>query len=99
MNGGSRIVTFDRLSRAAEARPDETLLDVARRVAAPLGNSCGGTGICARCRVHIVSGGGNLSVPTAIELRVAQQRNLGADERLACQAVVMGDCAITTPYW
>jgi ferredoxin len=22
-----------------------------------------------------------------------------ADERMACQAVVLGDCDVTTPYW
>ena len=43
-----------------------------------------------------LAGAENLSAPTMIELRVAAQRGFAADERLACQAVVMGDVEVTT---
>ena len=99
MNAPSKKVSFAPLKRAAEAKADETLLDVARRAAVPLGNSCGGVGICARCAVHVVSGAENLTAATAIETQVAARRKLRADERLACQAVVLGDCEVTTTYW
>lgn len=99
MNAVSRTVTFVPLGRSAQARPDETVLDVARSVGAPLGNSCGGTGVCARCRVTVLSGADSLSPPTTIEERVVVQRGLAANERLACQAVVIGDCSVTTGYW
>jgi len=99
VNTSSRIVTFTPLGRSASANPDETLLDVARRAGAPLGNSCGGIGICARCRVRVVTGADNLSPPTTIELRVSGERGFNGDERLACQAVVGGDAEITTGYW
>ena len=92
-------MTLTPLARPAAARPPETLLDIARRAGAPLGNSCGGVGVCARCRIRVISGAENLSPPTTIESRVATQRKLDADERLACQAVVFGDCEITTSYW
>jgi ferredoxin len=99
VNAPSRIVTLTPLGRSAEAKADETLLDIARRAGAPLGNSCGGVGMCARCRVRVIAGGDNLSPPTSIESRVSAQRNLDGDERLACQAVVRGPCEITTSYW
>ena len=99
MNAPSKKVTFPPLHKEAEARDNETLLDVARRAGAPLGNSCGAIGICARCRVRVTAGAENLTPPTAIESQVAQRRKLDPDERLACQAVVIGDCAITTTYW
>jgi ferredoxin len=92
-------VTFTPLGRSAAARPDETALDAARRAGAPLGNSCGGTGICARCRVRVLAGAENLSAPTTIELRVSAERGFAADERLACQAIVLGDVEVTTSYW
>lgn len=92
-------VEFQPLHRFADVHKDETLLDAARRAAAPLGNSCGGVGVCARCRVRVVSGGDTLSPPTAIEARVASSNGFATEERLACQAVVRGDCAITTDYW
>ena len=93
----SKVVTFPQLSRSAEAKENETILDAARRAGAPLGNACGAVGICARCRVHVVSG--EVSERTTVETRVSERRGLGADERLACQAVVMGDCVVTTTYW
>lgn len=92
-------VSFPPLVVRAEARANETVLDAARRAGAPIGNSCGATGICARCRVRVVSGAESLSPPTSIEIRTAAQRGFAADERLACQAVVQGDCAVTTGYW
>ena len=92
-------MTLTPLGATAEAKADETLLDVARRAGAPIGNSCGGIGVCARCRVRVIAGPENLSPPTTIEARVATQRKLSSDERLACQAVVNGPCEITTSYW
>lgn len=99
MNAPSRIVSFAPLGTTAAARDDETLLDVARRAAAPLGNSCGGVGICARCKVRVLSGPGNLSPPTSVELRFGTARGFAPDERMACQAVVQGNCEVTTTYW
>ena len=92
-------VTFTPLARAAEAKSDETLLDVARRAGVPLGNSCGGVGICSRCKVRIVAGAENLTPPTTVETRFAAARGFAEDERMACQAVVLGDCEVTTSYW
>jgi ferredoxin len=92
-------VSFSPLGTSAEAKPNETLLDVARRAGAPIGNSCGSVGICARCRVQITLGAENLTAPTTIELRIGTQRGFTAGERMACQAVVIGDVEVTTTYW
>jgi ferredoxin len=60
-------VTFSPIGNSAAARPNETVLDVARRAGTPIGNSCGGIGICNRCRVRIVEGAENLTPPTRFE--------------------------------
>jgi 2Fe-2S ferredoxin len=99
VDASSKLVTFTPLARQAAARDDETLLDVARRAGAPLGNSCGGVGVCARCRVQVLAGSENLTPATAIELRFGSARGFASDERMACQAVVLGDCTVTTTYW
>jgi ferredoxin len=93
------LVNFTLLGTTAEARPNETVLDAARRAEAPIGNSCGSVGVCGRCRVLVLAGAENLSPPTMIEIRVAGQRGFTANERLACQAVVRGDVDVTTSYW
>ena len=99
MNATSKFVSFTPLDKTAEARDDESLLEVARRAAIPLGNSCGGVGICTRCKVRVVTGAENLSPPTSIESRFGSARGFAPDERMACQAVVKGDCEVTTTYW
>jgi adenylate cyclase len=99
VNSTSRIVTFVPLGRAASARDDETILDVARRAAVPLGNSCGGVGICTSCKVRVIDGAENLTEPTAREIRVGTARGFIPGERMACQAVLRGDCSVTTTYW
>jgi ferredoxin len=92
-------VTFTPLGTSAEANPDETVLDTARRAGAPIGNSCGGVGVCGRCRIRVLGGAENLSAPTMIEARLASQRAFDPGERLACQAVVQADVEVTTGYW
>lgn len=92
-------VTFTPLGTTAETKPNETVLDAARRAGAPIGNSCGSVGVCGRCRVRVLAGAENISMPTMIELRVATQRGFEDDERLACQAAVLGDVEVTTSYW
>ena len=99
MNGSAKVVTFAPLGRAEAARNDETVLDLARRAGVPLGNSCGGVGVCSRCRVTVVEGADNLTPPTAIETRFGGVHRFGPAERMACQAVVTGDVTVTTTYW
>lgn len=99
MNGESKVVTFTPLGRSAAALTNESILDVARRASIPLGNSCGGVGVCTRCKVQVLAGAGNLSPATSIELRFGSARGFAADERMACQAVVNGECEVTTTYW
>jgi ferredoxin len=99
VNAPSRVVSFTPIGQKADAKPDETVLDVARRAGAPLGSSCGGVGICARCRIRVIEGAKNLSKPTSVEITTIMERRFGPGERLACQAVVLGDCVVTTTYW
>lgn len=93
------IVKFHPLGLEVEARENETILDAARRAGAPLGASCGAVGICARCRVRVVEGADALTPITTIEARTIVERALAAEERLACQAVVEGNCTVGATYW
>ena len=99
MNASSKVVSFAPLGTRAAALDDESVLDVARRAGVPLGNSCGGVGVCTRCKVRVLSGAENLSPPTTLEVRFGTSRGFAADERMACQAVVQGQCEVTTTYW
>jgi len=93
------IVRFAPLGLEASSLNDETILDASRRAGAPIGNSCGGVGWCARCRVHVVAGAESLGATTSVEREKGRELELAADERLACQATVKGDVTVTTTYW
>ena len=92
-------VIFSPLGLQADVLEDETLLDAARRAGAPIGNSCGAVGVCARCRVRLIEGSENVGGVTPVEARISMERGFATGERLACQAVVRGDCTVTTGYW
>lgn len=65
----------------------------------PVASSCRGDGVCAKCRVRIVEGAKNLSPETEIEAMRRDQFDFDRDERLACQAEVLGDIEVDTSYW
>lgn len=65
----------------------------------PVASSCGGEGVCAKCKVTVVAGSPNLSPPNDLELFLKEKENLGPQERISCQCVVLGDVQLDTKYW
>lgn len=65
----------------------------------PVASSCKGEGVCAKCKVKIVEGLGNLSPPSEKEVFLAEKLSFKATERLSCQAKVLGEISIDTTYW
>ncbi|MEZ5926390.1 MAG: ASKHA domain-containing protein [Hyphomicrobiaceae bacterium] len=83
------------------------VLQAARQVGAYVESVCGGRGICGRCQVTVAEGqfakhgitstAANLSPFSATEARYAEKRTLGADRRLSCSALILGDLVIDVP--
>jgi 2Fe-2S ferredoxin len=65
----------------------------------PVASSCGGEGVCAKCQIEVVSGKENLSPVTEIEQLAKNKFGWKSQYRMSCQAYVLGDCTVTTPYW
>jgi len=63
-----------------------TILEAARELGVEVISECGGRGKCGKCVVRIEKGEENLNSPTDIE----RDLNLGKNERLACQAKIIG---------
>jgi ferredoxin len=63
---------------------------------AKITGNCGGAGICGTCAVKILSGGENLSPPSANEQRVLQENKRGSDIRLSCCTKVNGNVSLRT---
>ena len=88
-------VTFLPAGRSVAIEEGGTLLEAARLAGIPLASSCRGAGLCDACKVRVKEGGDRLSAPTKRE----ELARLDSDERLACQARVLGAVVVTAGYW
>jgi 2Fe-2S ferredoxin len=82
-----------------EAPSKANLLRFLQEAEIPIGNACGGNGLCASCKVIVIKGMDSLNHRNDIELGLAERNRLPDNERIACQCKVMGDLEITTSYW
>ena len=73
-----------------EAEQGETLLSCIRRSGLKAESTCGGRGVCGKCRVIAH---GELSPPDEVELKLLEGRT--QEVRLACRAKVAGSVALT----
>jgi len=89
------LVTFEPAGLSLEVPRDTTLLDAAHRARLPMASACRGVGFCDACRARVVSGMESLSELTQRE----RSMRLARDERLACQARIVGAVSVTTTYW
>ena len=70
----------------------ETLIRAAIEAGVHVNASCGGEGVCAKCRVIVENG----AVDGGISERLSQE-DLDKGYRLACQSVVTGDTTVRVP--
>lgn len=85
-------VTFQPTGEAVEAKGGETLLALARELDLRIASTCGGDGICGRCRL-IVQRGKVRAPPTVLLTR----EEIQAGYVLACQAEPVGDVEVLIP--
>ncbi len=77
-----------------EAEAGESLVDVAARAALHINASCGGEGVCGRCRVELKEGDVESTSGPGVFLTTSEYaRGL----RLACRSLVNGDATIFIP--
>lgn len=65
----------------------------------PVASSCGGDGVCGKCRIQILKGENHLTSANETEVFLAESNNLKKNERISCQTEVLGDIEIDTNYW
>ena len=83
-----------------EVRPRIPLMHILLKAGRPVASSCGGEGICGRCRVRILEGQELLPPLTTQEKDVMKRLNIDTSkERLSCQIKVSTDITIDTDYW
>ncbi len=101
-------VTFVNRNETIEVDPERypygdhgepgSLLDIALAHGVDLEHACGGSCACSTCHVIVNEGGEHLSEMDDDESdRLDTAEGLTLHSRLACQAIVHGDVAVTIP--
>ncbi len=60
-------------------------------------HACGGKGRCTTCKMIVMEGMDQLSVLSEAELSYQKKGDLTENERLACQATLVGYCKVRVP--
>ena len=80
-------VRFEPFGAEVEAQAGDRLLDLALEAGVHINASCGGEGVCGKCRVHLESG--NVEGGLSEKVSAAEAE---AGVRLACQSIISGRC-------
>jgi 2Fe-2S ferredoxin len=63
----------------------------------PVASSCNGDGVCAKCRIQILSG--EVSKPNELEMDLLKANGISGQTRISCQTQVISDITIDATYW
>ncbi len=85
-------ITFLPYQRSIEVSEGDSLIRTALQAGVHINASCGGEGVCAKCRVQVEQG----EVGEGLTERLSPE-DIEAGYRLACQARVKGDATIRVP--
>lgn len=75
---------------SAQGRFGLSILEISLLGDVPHAHVCAGRGRCGTCRVRVDAGAASLSPVGALERATLERAGAGPDERLACQAQVLG---------
>lgn len=79
--------------------PGTRLADAAHSAGLPIATACGEVGLCARCGLEIVEGGGSLPPESEEERRAKARNRVDPELRLACQVEIDTDLVVRAAYW
>lgn len=89
-------LTFLPSGRSVKARAGQNVIQAARSARIVIPQRCGGHASCQMCKVIVEQG--ELSPPSALELRKLPETDLRTGIRLSCQAhVTAQDCVVRIP--
>ena len=92
-------IKLHKSARIIESTEGETLMETLLNAGVPVASSCGGEGVCTKCKIKVISQPESLSSPTDIEKNglskfQREERNF----RLSCQAYVLGNVEVDADY-
>lgn len=86
------------LSRVIDIDPNLSVMANLLKFQIPVASSCGGDGICGKCRIRITALG---PIPPASELerKTLERNKIPVGERLSCQLHIDCNAMVETGYW
>jgi len=87
-------VTFKDIGVTVHVPVGTRMIEVSEKVGAGLIYGCR-EGDCGTCLMKVEAGYDNLSTPSVVEERVLKENLAGKNNRLACQAQVLGDVVVS----
>lgn len=89
-------VTFENIGVTISVPAGTRLIEISEKVGAGITYGCR-EGECGTCMMRIVSGMEHMSERSVLEANVLQENMAGRNNRLACQAQVLGGEIIVRP--
>ncbi len=89
-------VTFEDVGVSVTVPAGTRLIEVSEKVGAGITYSCR-EGECGSCMMRVVAGVENLAAPSILEDKVLKENMAGRNNRLACQAQVLGGEVVVRP--
>jgi ferredoxin len=89
-------VTFENIGITIKVPAGTRLIEISEKVGAGITYGCR-EGECGTCMMRIVSGMENMSERSVLEDKVLQENMAGRNNRLACQAQVLGGDIVVRP--
>lgn len=86
-------ITFADVGTTISVPRGTRIVEVAEKVGASIPFGCKEND-CGDCMIDVLQGADNLSAPSALETELLKQKFAKPGNRLACQAMVLGDVTI-----
>ncbi len=89
-------VTFENIGITISVPAGTRLIEISEKVGAGITYGCR-EGECGTCMMRVVSGMENMSERSVLEDKVLQENMAGRNNRLSCQAQVLGGDIVVRP--
>lgn len=86
-------ITFADINTTVNVPRGTRIVEVAEKVGASIPFGCKEND-CGDCMIEVVLGAENLSLPSPLELDLLKEKFAKPSNRLACQAMVLGDVTV-----
>jgi ferredoxin len=86
-------ITFEDIEQTVNVPAGTRVIEVSEKIGAGIIYGCR-EGDCGTCMMQVTEGWKNLTEPSVLEEKVLRENMASRHNRLACQAQILGDCAV-----